>query len=273
MLRLGLRLTLHSGRETLVRLLVTAAAVAVGVAHTARRARRVPRLPGQRQPAVLVLPQGRERAAIATARTASCGTTAWTFTKGRLFMRLDVAALGPGAPVTHAHAANRAGHLLGTPRHSRSLPADGGRRPAGRALPRQAGRPDRPGRAPTVRVTWPSTSGRTQAQVRASPARSGSPRSAARVAQAVVPPRSSVTRSASGVLAVLFPMLVLIGTATRPRCRPAARTLAALRRRRRWPRRYQGPRRRSSPCSARSSARPPGRSSSCWYGPPSAPPR
>jgi len=32
MYRLGLRLTLHSGREPLVRLLVTAAAVAVGVA-------------------------------------------------------------------------------------------------------------------------------------------------------------------------------------------------------------------------------------------------
>ena len=32
MLRLGLRLTLRSGREGLVRLLITAAAVAVGVA-------------------------------------------------------------------------------------------------------------------------------------------------------------------------------------------------------------------------------------------------
>jgi len=31
MIRLGLQLTLHSGREALVRLLVTAAAVAVGV--------------------------------------------------------------------------------------------------------------------------------------------------------------------------------------------------------------------------------------------------
>jgi hypothetical protein len=32
MVRLGLQLTLHSGREAFVRLLVTAAAVAVGVA-------------------------------------------------------------------------------------------------------------------------------------------------------------------------------------------------------------------------------------------------
>jgi hypothetical protein len=32
MIRLGLQLTLHSGREAFVRLLVTAAAVAVGVA-------------------------------------------------------------------------------------------------------------------------------------------------------------------------------------------------------------------------------------------------
>ena len=32
MVRLGLQLTLHSGREALVRLVITAAAVAVGVA-------------------------------------------------------------------------------------------------------------------------------------------------------------------------------------------------------------------------------------------------
>ena len=98
MLRLGLRLTLRSGREALVRLLVTSAAVAVGVALL-----------------LGVLAEFHAFQANANQPCWSCTTGAsvpsslpahgdlWNdsvdFYQGQTITRLDVAPLGPGAPV------------------------------------------------------------------------------------------------------------------------------------------------------------------------------
>ena len=98
MLRLGLRLTLHSGREALVRLMITAAAVAVGVALL-----------------LGVLAEFHAFQANANQACWSCTTGApvpsplpahgelWNdsvdFYQGQTITRLDVAPLGPGAPV------------------------------------------------------------------------------------------------------------------------------------------------------------------------------
>jgi hypothetical protein len=98
MIRLGLRLTLHSGREALVRLAITAAAVAAGVALL-----------------LGVLAEFHAFQANANRPCWSCTTGApvptplpshgelWNdsvdFYQGQTITRLDVAALGPSAPV------------------------------------------------------------------------------------------------------------------------------------------------------------------------------
>lgn len=98
MYRLGLRLTLRSGREALTRLLVTTAAVAVGVAVL-----------------LCVLaefngfqytnsqPSWQSTRAMAAGSGSASNTELWNYTadvfEGRSIRRLDVAALGPDAPV------------------------------------------------------------------------------------------------------------------------------------------------------------------------------
>jgi FtsX-like permease family len=98
--RLGLRLTLVSGREPLVRLLVTAAAVAIGVAIML---------------AVLAdfhafrVSSNRPSWESTTGKAVSAGSASaphselWNYSndiyRGRTIERLDVARLGPGAPV------------------------------------------------------------------------------------------------------------------------------------------------------------------------------
>jgi ABC-type antimicrobial peptide transport system permease subunit len=100
MYRLGLRLTLRSGREPLVRLLVTAAAVAVGVAimlavladfHAFRVTSNRPSWESTTGQAV-------------TAGYASAAhSELWNYSndiyRGQTIERLDIAALGPGSPV------------------------------------------------------------------------------------------------------------------------------------------------------------------------------
>src|SRR6201997_3230123 len=98
MVRLSLQLTLHSGREALVRLMITAAAVAVGVALL-----------------LGVLAEFHAFQANASQACWSCTTGTpvpsplpshgelWNdsvdFYQGQTITRLDVAPLGPGAPV------------------------------------------------------------------------------------------------------------------------------------------------------------------------------
>ena len=106
MLRLGLRLALSGGRETMVRLAVTAAAVAVGVAlllavlaefhafqaNADRQCWECTGTSSAAAPGALLLP----------ARLPAHGEL-WNdsadFYQGQTIERLDVAALGPGAPV------------------------------------------------------------------------------------------------------------------------------------------------------------------------------
>ena len=106
MLRLGLRLTLSGGRETMVRLAVTAAAVAVGVAlllgvlaefhaFQANADRQCWECTGTSSAAA-------PGASLLPARLPAHGEL-WNdsadFYQGQTIERLDVAALGPGAPV------------------------------------------------------------------------------------------------------------------------------------------------------------------------------
>src|SRR5579859_5194250 len=100
MYRLGLRLTLRSGREALIRLVVTMAAVAAGVTillcvlaefHGFQYT--------NKQPAW----QSTRLAPSRPGSPASPGNELWNYTadvfEGRTIHRLDVAALGPDAPI------------------------------------------------------------------------------------------------------------------------------------------------------------------------------
>jgi hypothetical protein len=98
--RLGLRLTLVSGREPLVRLLVTAAAVAIGVAimlavladfHAFRVSSNRPSWESTTGKAV--------NAGSASAPHSELWNYSNDIYRGRTIERLDVARLGPGAPV------------------------------------------------------------------------------------------------------------------------------------------------------------------------------
>lgn len=98
MFRLGLRLTLRSGREALIRLIVTSSAVAVGVAimlavladfHAFEVTNNRPNWEGTQ--------------AIQGSQQSSANVELWNYSdevfKGQTIERLDVAALGPKAPV------------------------------------------------------------------------------------------------------------------------------------------------------------------------------
>src|SRR6266436_5591138 len=100
MYRLGLRLTVRSGREALVRLLVTAVAVAIGVAimlavladfHAFQVTNNRPSWEST---------QGRP---MSQAHASAPRSELWNYSndiyQGQTIERLDVASLGPGAPV------------------------------------------------------------------------------------------------------------------------------------------------------------------------------
>ena len=100
MYRLGLRLTLRSGREPLVRLLVTAAAVAVGVAimlavladfHAFRVTSYRPSW------------ESTTGQAVSADYASAAHSELWNYSndiyRGQTIERLDIAALGPGSPV------------------------------------------------------------------------------------------------------------------------------------------------------------------------------
>jgi hypothetical protein len=98
MFQLSLRLTLHSGREALVRLLITAAAVAVGVALLLGVLGELHAFESNAYKACWSCTQG----ATVPATLPTHGEL-WNnsvdFYQGQTINRLDVAALGPGAPV------------------------------------------------------------------------------------------------------------------------------------------------------------------------------
>ena len=101
MVRLGLQLTVHSGREAFTRPLITAVAVAIGVAVLLGRVCRVPRLPGvTSNRSCWECTQGPPRSRAAPGVTVEL----WNYSEDN-YQRpdrssvLDVAALGPSAPV------------------------------------------------------------------------------------------------------------------------------------------------------------------------------
>jgi hypothetical protein len=226
MLRLGLRLTLLSGREGLVRLLITAAAVAVGVALL-----------------LGVLAEFHAFQANANRPCWSCTDGAavpstlpvhgelWNnsvdFYQGQTISRLDVAALGPGAPVPPGITRlPPAGDYYASPALAAlmaTVPADqlGGRFP-GRLIGTIG--PAALNGASDLAIYL----GRTPAQVNSIPGTTWVTSINTAPGQEVFSPFFRYAFGV-GVLAVLFPMLVLISTATRLAADRREERFAALR--------------------------------------------
>jgi hypothetical protein len=226
MLRLGLQLTLRSGREALVRLLITAAAVAVGVA--------------------LLLGVLAEFHAYQTNANKACwsctqGTSLpgtlpthgelWNnsvdFYRGQTISRLDVAALSPNAPVPPGITQlPRAGAYYASPALAallKTVPADqlGARFPG-----TMIGTIGQAGLNGAGDLTI--YAGYTTAQITAIPGTQWVTTIYTGPPQAVFSPFFRFAFLV-GVLAVVFPMLVLISTATRLAADRREERFAALR--------------------------------------------
>jgi len=98
MFQLSLRLTLHSGREALVRLLITATAVAVGVALLLCVLGELHAFESNAYKACWSCTQGANVPATLPAH-GELWNNSVDFYQGQTLRRLDVAPLGPGAPV------------------------------------------------------------------------------------------------------------------------------------------------------------------------------
>jgi hypothetical protein len=229
MLRLALRLALHSGREAFVRLLVTMTAVAAGVAillavvadfHAFQVTNHRPFWEGTVRSASTVRPD-----------EPAPNAELWRYSndvfKGRTIERLDVAALGPGAPVPPGISRlPRDGEFYASPALSallRSTPEDqlGERFPGSQV-----------GTIGERALTGPDELvvfiGRSPAELAKVP-------TAFRVDTIATAPGKQVWspyfRDAfvAGALAFLFPILILIGTATRLAAARREERFAALR--------------------------------------------
>jgi hypothetical protein len=238
MLRLGLQLTLHSGREALVRLMITAAAVAVGVALL-----------------LGVLAEFHAFQANANQPCWSCTTgkpvpsplpshgVLWNdsvdFYEGQTITRLDIAPLGPGAPVPPGITRLPApGEYYASPALEallRTAPADqlGGRFPghlAGTigdaALNGTNDLVIYIGYTPSALATIPGIP--TVSKVGPIPGTQWVTSISTAPAAEVFTPFFRYAFGV-GVLAVLFPMLVLISTATRLAADRREERFAALR--------------------------------------------
>ena len=226
MLRLGLQLTLRSGREGLVRLVVTAAAVAIGVAlllgvlaefHAYQANANQPCWScTQGQPVPSALPANGE-----------LWNNSVDFYQGQTISRLDVAALGPDAPVPPGITQlPPAGDYYASPALAallRTVPADQlGARFPGKLIGTigQAGLSGAGDLAIYI--------GHTPAQVNAISGTQWVTSISSGPAQAVFSPFFRIA-FLIGVLAVVFPMLVLISTATRLAADRREERFAALR--------------------------------------------
>ena len=226
MLRLGLQLTLRSGREGLVRLVVTAAAVAVGVGlllgvlaefHAYQANANKPCWScTQGQPVPSALPANGE-----------LWNNSVDFYQGQTISRLDVAALGPNAPVPPGITQlPQAGDYYASPALAallRIVPADQlGARFPGKLIGTigQAGLSGAGDLAIYI--------GHTPAQVNAISGTQWVTSISSVPAQAVFSPFFRIA-FLIGVLAVVFPMLVLISTATRLAADRREERFAALR--------------------------------------------
>jgi len=226
MIRLGLQLTLHSGREAFVRLLVTAAAVAVGVALLLGVLAEFHAFQANASQPCWSCTQG---ASVPSALPAhgELWNDSVDFYQGQTITRLDVAALGSRAPVPPGIARLPApGEYYASPALAallRSVPAGelGDRFPG--HLAGTIGQPALNGINDLVIYI-----GYTPAALKAVPGTSWV------TSIATAPPAEVFTsffRYAFlvGILAVLFPMLVLISTATRLAADRREERFAALR--------------------------------------------
>ena len=226
MLRLGLQLSLRSGREAMVRLLITAAAVAVGVALLLGVLAEFHAFQANANQPCWSCTQGASVPATLPARGEQWNNSV-DFYQGQTISRLDVAALGPNAPVppgvTRLPAA---GDYYASPALAallKTVPADQlGARFPGTMIGTigQAGLSGPGGLAIYI--------GHTTAQLNAIPGTEWVTSISRAPGQEVFSP---FFRYAFGVgaLAVVFPLLVLISTATRLAAGRREERFAALR--------------------------------------------
>ena len=226
MFRLGLQLTLRSGREALVRLLVTAAAVAVGVALLFGVLAEFHAFQANANQPCWSCTQG-----AAVPGTLPAHGELWNnsvdFYQGQTISRLDVAALGPNAPVPPGITKlPPAGDYYASPALAallKTVPADQfGARFPGKLIGTigQAGLTGAGDLAIYI--------GHTPAQVSKIPGTQWVTSINSAPGQEVFSPFFRYAFGV-GVLAVVFPMLVLISTATRLAADRREERFAALR--------------------------------------------
>jgi hypothetical protein len=226
MFRLGLRLTLRSGREALVRLVITAGAVAVGVALLLGVLAEFHAFQANANQACWSCTQGAPVPSSPTSR-GELWNDSVDFYQGQTITRLDVAALGASAPVPPGIA-----HLPGPGQYYaspalaallRTVPSDelGARFPGHLA-----------GMIGDAALTGPNDLviyvGYTPKALAAIPGTQWVTSIATAPSPEVFTPFFRYA-FAVGVLAVLFPMLVLISTATRLAADRREERFAALR--------------------------------------------
>src|SRR3984957_20537690 len=226
MFRLGLRLTLRSGREALVRLAVTTAAVAVGVALLLGVLAEFHAFQAQSSQSCWACTSGDP-----VPSTLPAGGELWNnsvdFYQGQTLTRLDVAALGAGAPVLPGISRlPAAGQSYASPALAallRTVPADElGDRFPGTMI----------GTIGPAGLTGP---GQLAVYIGYPPAALNAIGGTQWVTSISTAPASEVFTPffryafGIGVLAVLFPMLVLISTATRLAADRREERVAALR--------------------------------------------
>jgi hypothetical protein len=226
MFRLGLQLTLRSGREGLVRLLITAAAVAVGVALLLGVLAEFHAFQANSSQPCWSCTQGAPVPGTLPAH-GDLWNNSVDFYQGQTISRLDVAALGPGAPVPPGIAQlPPAGDYYASPALAallRSVPvSELGARFPGKLIGTigQAGLSGADDLAIYI--------GRTPAQASVIPGTTWVTSIDSAPAQAVFSPFFRYAFGV-GVLAVLFPLLVLTSTATRLAADRREERFAALR--------------------------------------------
>jgi hypothetical protein len=226
MLRLGLRLTLRSGREALVRLAVTTAAVAVGVALLLGVLAEFHAFQAQSNQQCWACTSGDPVPATLPA-SGELWNNSVDFYRGQTLTRLDVAALGADAPVLPGISRlPGAGQYYASPALAallRTVPADElGDRFPGTMI----------GTIGQAGLTGP---GQLAVYIGYTPAALNAIGGTTWVTSIATAPAAEVFTPffryafGIGVLAVLFPMLVLISTATRLAASRREERFAALR--------------------------------------------
>ena len=227
MYRLGLRLVARSGREALVRLVVTALAVAVGVTILLAVLAEFHAFQATSNRPSWESTQGRS----VSSASATAGTELWNYSetiyKGRFIEQLDVAALAPGAPrIPGLPRIPTAGQFYASPALSRLLATV----PADELGDRFSGQ--RAGLLGDAALSGPDelaiVVGYLPSQLAARPG-------TVAVSHIATAPQlmgtTNLYRLGFGVAAVvvLFPLMILINTATRLAATRREERLAALR--------------------------------------------